>query len=177
MGLQRRKDIYKLCQKHKLIIIEDEPYYFLQMDPYGSRKPDKNTSLLDSLIPSFMSMDTDGRVLRLDSLSKVSLISLNLITDHCPWPPISMVIWFRPVNRAYNASSRINNPSPLRSLPIHRIRSPGATLVPRRVFRLVIVYPERIHAAERHRCKSYGGVFTEGSSFMEYSECGDVLLG
>src|SRR5271170_3043068 len=75
MYLQRRKDIYRVCQKHNLIIIEDEPYYFLQMDPYEGKPtvvPDlSNTDLIKSLIPSFMSLDVDGRVLRLDSLSKV----------------------------------------------------------------------------------------------------------
>ena len=75
MFLQRRKDIYRVCQKHNVIIIEDEPYYFLQMEPYHGKPtpvPDlSNKDLLQSLIPSFMSLDTDGRVLRLDSLSKV----------------------------------------------------------------------------------------------------------
>jgi aromatic amino acid aminotransferase I / 2-aminoadipate transaminase len=76
MFVQRRKDIYKVCQTHNLIIIEDEPYYFLQMDPYNGQPthvPEHNKEkLLKSLIPSFMSLDVDGRVLRLDSLSKVS---------------------------------------------------------------------------------------------------------
>jgi aromatic amino acid aminotransferase I / 2-aminoadipate transaminase len=75
MSLQRRKDIYRVCQKHNLIIIEDEPYYFLQMDPYNGQPTPVNdhspAQLLENLIPSFVSMDVDGRVLRLDSLSKV----------------------------------------------------------------------------------------------------------
>ena len=77
MFAQRRRDIYRVCQKHNLIIIEDDPYYFLQMDPYNGRPTpihDHNPSqLLDNLIPSFLSLDVDGRVLRLDSLSKVFL--------------------------------------------------------------------------------------------------------
>ena len=76
MLLRRRKDIYRVCQKHDVIIIEDEPYYFLQMEPYQGKPtslPDlSSTDLIHSLIPSFMSLDVDGRVLRLDSLSKVS---------------------------------------------------------------------------------------------------------
>lgn len=79
MLLQRRKDIYRVCQKHNLIILEDEPYYFLQMDPYDGKPtpvPDlSNTELLHSLVPSFMAMDVDGRVIRLDSFSKVRLSS------------------------------------------------------------------------------------------------------
>jgi aromatic amino acid aminotransferase I / 2-aminoadipate transaminase len=78
MFLQRRKDIYKICQKHDIIILEDEPYYFLQMEEYGAPvSPNCNTDLLSNLIPSFMSMDVDGRVLRLDSLSKVSPSTLH----------------------------------------------------------------------------------------------------
>ncbi|OMJ10719.1 Aromatic amino acid aminotransferase, partial [Smittium culicis] len=30
MSLERRREFYKVCQKHNLIIIEDDPYYFLQ---------------------------------------------------------------------------------------------------------------------------------------------------
>ena len=79
-GLERRKAIYKVAQKHDLYILEDEPYYFLQMQPYTGRnnQPDDSTAapatvdaFLDSLIPSLVSMDVDGRVMRMDSFSKV----------------------------------------------------------------------------------------------------------
>jgi aromatic amino acid aminotransferase I len=93
MFLQRRKDIYKVCQKHDIIILEDEPYYFLQMEKYGS-PPSATTDLLSTLIPSFMSLDVDGRVLRLDSLSKVPSIPIvRLIVDCCSWSPSSMALW------------------------------------------------------------------------------------
>ncbi|KAI5809303.1 pyridoxal phosphate-dependent transferase [Pyronema omphalodes] len=73
---QRRKEIYKVAQKHDLIIIEDEPYYFLQMNPYGVPAEEQKTQLtseefIASLVPSLLSIDTDGRVVRLDSFSKV----------------------------------------------------------------------------------------------------------
>ncbi|KAF2204481.1 aromatic amino acid aminotransferase 1 [Delitschia confertaspora ATCC 74209] len=76
-SLERRKAIYALAQKHDLIIIEDEPYYFLQMQPYtGPNTPDvpppaSHAEFLQSLVPSYLSFDTDGRVMRLDSFSKV----------------------------------------------------------------------------------------------------------
>src|SRR5262245_11769850 len=89
MFLQRRKDIYRVCQKHDIIIIEDEPYYFLQMEPYQGKPtlvPDISSSdLIRSLVPSFMSLDGDGRVLRLDSLSKVSLL-LHLTNNRLSLP-------------------------------------------------------------------------------------------
>lgn len=74
---ERRKAIYKVAQKHDVIIVEDEPYYFLQMQPYtdadGSLPPPPAThdEFIQSLIPSYLSMDVDGRVLRLESFSKV----------------------------------------------------------------------------------------------------------
>lgn len=76
-SLQRRKDIYRLAQKHDLYIIEDEPYFFLQMQPYtGPKAPDvpppaSHEAFIKALVPSLLSMDVDGRVMRLDSFSKV----------------------------------------------------------------------------------------------------------
>ncbi|KAI0102322.1 aromatic amino acid aminotransferase-like protein [Hypoxylon sp. NC0597] len=76
-GVQRRKDIYDVCQKHDIFILEDEPYYFLQMQPYtGANAPDVPPpatieEFLGGLIPSLLSIDVDGRVMRMDSFSKV----------------------------------------------------------------------------------------------------------
>ena len=76
-GEQRRRDIYAVAQKHDLYIFEDEPYYFLQMQPYlGQGQPEaplpkSREEFLESLIPSLLSMDVDGRVMRMDSFSKV----------------------------------------------------------------------------------------------------------
>ncbi|XP_051025913.1 kynurenine/alpha-aminoadipate aminotransferase, mitochondrial [Acomys russatus] len=53
----RKKEIYELARKYDFLIIEDDPYYFLQFD-----KP---------WAPSFLSMDVDGRVIRADTFSKV----------------------------------------------------------------------------------------------------------
>ena len=78
MGVQRRRDIYAVCQKHDVFILEDEPYYFLQMEPYVKGGESVETKalesvegFLDSLMPSLLSLDVDGRVLRMDSFSKV----------------------------------------------------------------------------------------------------------
>jgi aromatic amino acid aminotransferase I len=74
---QRRRQIYRVCQKHDLYILEDEPYYFLQMQPYtGANQPDapppaSHEEFLKSLVPSYLRMDVDGRVMRMDSFSKV----------------------------------------------------------------------------------------------------------
>jgi aromatic amino acid aminotransferase I len=77
MSLPRRRAIYQICQTYDVYIFEDEPYYFLQMPDYVSGGPFQDDSgisheaFLKSLVPSFLSIDVDGRVLRMDSFSKV----------------------------------------------------------------------------------------------------------
>ncbi|KAH9950244.1 pyridoxal phosphate-dependent transferase [Amylocystis lapponica] len=63
LTLERRKRIYEICQRFDVVIIEDDPYYYLQFDA-----PEPLTS---PFIPSFLSMDVDGRVIRNDSFSKI----------------------------------------------------------------------------------------------------------
>lgn len=74
---ERRRAIYKLAQKHDFIIVEDEPYYFLQMEPYTTNAEERkgkhvhsHDEFVKALVPSYLSIDVDGRVIRLDSLSK-----------------------------------------------------------------------------------------------------------
>ncbi|XP_069100420.1 kynurenine/alpha-aminoadipate aminotransferase, mitochondrial-like [Pleurodeles waltl] len=57
LSTERKKAIYQIAREYDFLIIEDDPYYYLQFT-----KP---------LVPSFLSMDVDGRVLRTDSMSKV----------------------------------------------------------------------------------------------------------
>lgn len=60
----RKKQIYRIAQKYDLIILEDDPYFFvhfLEKDPI-----------------SFLSLDTDDRVIRFDSFSKTVSAGLRL---------------------------------------------------------------------------------------------------
>ncbi|ORY71627.1 aromatic amino acid aminotransferase [Pseudomassariella vexata] len=89
LSLERRKEIYAVCSKYDVIIIEDEPYWYLQypsaeLEEARARNlpvpQSKSVSalgwkqsgypFLDSLVPSFLNVDTDGRVIRLDTFSK-----------------------------------------------------------------------------------------------------------
>lgn len=91
MSVERRREIYALCQQYDIIIIEDDPYWNLQYPsakslaaeyrglPVDATSPTRNYNahgrssgykFLDSLVPSFLSLDTDGRVVRLDTFSK-----------------------------------------------------------------------------------------------------------
>ncbi|CAN6618014.1 aromatic amino acid aminotransferase 2 [Trichomonascus vanleenenianus] len=64
---ERRKEIYELCSVFDILIIEDEPYWFLQYDLSSG----SNRKFADRLARCFLPMDRDGRVIRLDTFSKV----------------------------------------------------------------------------------------------------------
>jgi DNA-binding transcriptional MocR family regulator len=89
LSVQRRKDIYAICSKYDVMIIEDDPYWYLQFpsaaesEALSRNLPYKPTPMytpeqmskssgfpfLDSLVPSYLSVDTEGRVIRLDTVS------------------------------------------------------------------------------------------------------------
>lgn len=57
MSMERKREVYRIAQEHDLLIVEDDPYYYMQ---YAAVRT-----------ASFFSIDTDGRVLRTDSFSKI----------------------------------------------------------------------------------------------------------
>ena len=65
---ERRRAIYDIAEEHDLIIIEDDPYYFLRMGAYqpGQERPAQTSDL-----SSYLSLDPSGRAVRLDSVSKI----------------------------------------------------------------------------------------------------------
>lgn len=86
--IERRHEIYAVAQKHDVYILEDDPYYFIQMPPYKSSLlpasnekqsleqvadsfPTSVEQFAKALIPSYLSIDRDGRVFRMDSFSKI----------------------------------------------------------------------------------------------------------
>ncbi|XP_048365760.1 kynurenine/alpha-aminoadipate aminotransferase, mitochondrial isoform X2 [Sphaerodactylus townsendi] len=74
----RKKEIYQLARQYDFLIIEDDPYYFLQFS-----KP---------WAPTFLSMDVDGRVVRTDSFSKILSSGLRIGFLTGPKPLIDRVI-------------------------------------------------------------------------------------
>lgn len=98
MGEKRKKEIYDICVKFgedivrefrvgthsdrndtDVIIVEDDPYYFLQQGPYKSKSERSTASVkhdedkfLAGLAPSYLRFDYQGRVIRLDTFSKVA---------------------------------------------------------------------------------------------------------
>ncbi|KAG0635432.1 pyridoxal phosphate-dependent transferase [Tuber brumale] len=73
LSLQRRKEIYRLCERYDVIIIEDDPYWYLQYTESSHPKDDSTSTrypFLEALTPSYLTIDTSGRVIRLDTFSK-----------------------------------------------------------------------------------------------------------
>lgn len=95
MSIIRRKEVYHVCSRYDVLIVEDDPYWTLQYPAAQSASNgnsathqigsingkdnsdfsehrSKNTGykFVDELIPSFLSIDKDGRVIRLDTFSK-----------------------------------------------------------------------------------------------------------
>ncbi|KAJ6076959.1 hypothetical protein N7499_008940 [Penicillium canescens] len=90
LSTERRREIYGICRKYDVVIIEDDPYWYLQFPsaatleassrglppPTAPPAPPSNTNVsgfpfIDSLVPSYLNIDTDGRVVRLDTFSKM----------------------------------------------------------------------------------------------------------
>lgn len=84
ISAKRRREIYQVCVEFDLVIVEDDPYYFLQYPGYSPQaeeqpyQPKSTGDFLKSLTPSFLSMDTQGRVIRLESFSKTIFPGLRL---------------------------------------------------------------------------------------------------
>ncbi|EKM80315.1 hypothetical protein AGABI1DRAFT_113513 [Agaricus bisporus var. burnettii JB137-S8] len=77
MSIERKKRIYDICVEYDIVIVEDDPYYFLQEGQYHlpqvrpvESKELSNDAFIASLVPSYVSIDYQGRVVRLDSFSK-----------------------------------------------------------------------------------------------------------
>lgn len=63
-----------------VIIVEDDPYYFLQQGEYKPKSERRTAAVkheedkfLAGLAPSYLKFDCQGRVIRLDTFSKVSV--------------------------------------------------------------------------------------------------------
>ena len=75
--LERRRAIYQIAERHDLYIVEDDPYYFLQLEesirgPATERSATTPTDDYIAHLPaSYLSLDVSGRVIRLDSTSKI----------------------------------------------------------------------------------------------------------
>ncbi|XP_021378077.1 kynurenine/alpha-aminoadipate aminotransferase, mitochondrial-like isoform X2 [Mizuhopecten yessoensis] len=79
LTLKRKQEIYRLAQEYDIMILEDDPYYYIQF--------------AETLVPSFLSLDVDGRVMRFDSLSKLLSPGARLGFLTGPRPLVQKVIF------------------------------------------------------------------------------------
>ncbi|KAF9651722.1 PLP-dependent transferase [Thelephora ganbajun] len=79
VSAQRKREVYEVCVEFDVIIVEDDPYYFIQMPQYVPKEARKihaspfdtdAEKYLRSLVPSYLRFDWQGRVIRLDTFSK-----------------------------------------------------------------------------------------------------------
>lgn len=71
----------QICREYDILIVEDDAYYWLQYATTNSTGSGSDTSSSSTdaaapvpglqLPPSFLSMDVDGRVVRLDTMAKL----------------------------------------------------------------------------------------------------------
>lgn len=89
LSATKRKRIYEIAQKHDFLIVEDDPYGYLLFPPYNVKEPMQNAYWDDKslttqkyideyLVKSFMTIDTDARVIRLETFSKLYAPGLRL---------------------------------------------------------------------------------------------------
>ncbi|KAK5989568.1 Aminotransferase swnA [Cladobotryum mycophilum] len=72
----RKKAIYQIAERHDLLILEDDPYFFLRLNEFSTPLDTYPPfSLFDkfreSLPKSYLSLDKSGRVIRVESTSKI----------------------------------------------------------------------------------------------------------
>ena len=75
-SLVRKRKIYEICQKYDVLILEDDPYWSLQ---YNVSPHEADTtagvedvhSFLGRLAPSYLTIDIDGRVISLQTFTKI----------------------------------------------------------------------------------------------------------
>nr|GAT55950.1 predicted protein [Mycena chlorophos] len=74
-GLQRKKEIYQICVEFDVVVVEDGPYYIMDRTyvPKAQREvraSETDEEFIASLEPSYLKIDYQGRVIRLDTFSK-----------------------------------------------------------------------------------------------------------
>ncbi|KAJ3085497.1 hypothetical protein HK100_009032 [Physocladia obscura] len=77
--VERKKRIYEIAHQYNIIILEDDPYYYLQ---FGAERD-----------VSYFSMDVDQRVIRFDSFSKTLSAGLRVGWVSGPKPLIERIVF------------------------------------------------------------------------------------
>uniref|UniRef100_A0A3P8ZH26 Kynurenine/alpha-aminoadipate aminotransferase, mitochondrial n=1 Tax=Esox lucius TaxID=8010 RepID=A0A3P8ZH26_ESOLU len=92
MTAQRKWEVYELARQYDLLIIEDDPYYFLQFDKVNKTIITSTKVRPGPWAPTFLSMDVDGRIIRTDSFSKILSSGLRIGFVTGPKPLVDRVV-------------------------------------------------------------------------------------
>ncbi|KAF0853145.1 mitochondrial lysine biosynthesis alpha-ketoadipate glutamate aminotransferase [Andalucia godoyi] len=106
LPLARKQKIYEICSRYDILILEDDPYYFLVLEEQDKDPlfPFASNTQLCSPPASFMSMDVDGRVLRFDSLSKVLSSGIRIGWVSGPKPLVERINLHMQANELHTCS-------------------------------------------------------------------------
>lgn len=85
-SFETRRKVYEIASIHDLVIIEDDPYGYLLLPPLEKPSiidlPNAEITVEDflenHLVPSYLRLDTQGRVIRIETFSKVFAPGLRL---------------------------------------------------------------------------------------------------
>lgn len=78
---QQRQQVLDLAKKYNFAIIEDDPYGMLQFPDYELKQYSQPTlvdTFLEELVESYLELDTEGRVVRVETFSKLFAPGLRL---------------------------------------------------------------------------------------------------
>ncbi|XP_028350060.1 kynurenine/alpha-aminoadipate aminotransferase, mitochondrial-like isoform X4 [Physeter macrocephalus] len=96
--------IHALARKYDFLIIEDDPYYFMQFNKKFLTYRRVAGCLCQPWAPTFLSMDVDGRVIRADSFSKVLSSGLRIGFITGPKPLIERIVLHTEVSTMHNST-------------------------------------------------------------------------
>ncbi|KAL6781009.1 hypothetical protein ACKKBG_A09385 [Auxenochlorella protothecoides x Auxenochlorella symbiontica] len=83
---ERMAAVYRLCRRYGLLILEDDPYYYLQYPAGPEHVPGTD------LAPGYLSLDLDGRVVRVDTFAKMMAPGLRLGWITGPPPVVAKLL-------------------------------------------------------------------------------------
>ncbi|CAH0014458.1 unnamed protein product [Clonostachys rhizophaga] len=74
---ERRRAIYEIAERHGLIIIEDDPYYFIQLGPNTASEDRNPEAVSRQLIPSYLSIDNQQVIDKFAAYHDLTTVSVS----------------------------------------------------------------------------------------------------
>lgn len=103
-SFETKKKIYELATKHNFMILEDEPYGYLTFTKYDE-EPNFNLSndeFIASIVPSYLTLDKVGRVIRSETFSKV----------YSPGLRLGFAVMNKALIKSFVAAAQVSNKGP-----------------------------------------------------------------